>query len=103
MTLTYGELAIGHGAVNWSYDGSELNTGPYAPTVFLDAEGPLASLTGQGSLAAYAATNVAPLLAATGTLRTSLSAPTGMLVALGASGRLLTYTATGVMEHGTGG
>ena len=75
----------------------------YAPTVFLDAEGPLASLTGQGSLAAYAATAVAPLLAATGTLRTSLSAPTGTLVALGASGRLLTYTATGVMEHGTGG
>jgi hypothetical protein len=72
----------------------------YNPTVFLDAEGILAYLSGQGSLSAFAATNIAPVLAATGTLRTSLSAPAGSLVAFGASGPLLTYTATGVIEDG---
>ena len=99
MTATYGEVGLSYAAINWSYDGSELNTGPYAPTVFLDAEGPLAALVHIGSLARLAKTGTLAALQHVGVLVEPVQArPAGQLRNYTARGTLLTYTKTGTLE-----
>jgi hypothetical protein len=100
MTATYGETGLSYDAINWSYDGTELNLGPYDPTVFLDAEGPyIVSRETTGSLALLAETGTAASFTSAGAYGVPMAA-SGRNVDRTASGVAVSYTATGVIEDG---
>jgi len=72
----------------------------YAPTVFLDAEGPyITSRAAKGRLVAFTASSRQPSFAAIGRYPPLLVA-SGKMVTRAASGALKSYHATGVIEHG---
>lgn len=93
MTATYGEDGLSYGAINWSYDGTELNTGAISPIEILRPTGYPTLLTTRGSTVARTKSGH-PLAPCIG-IQTATQVVTGRATSRTSRGAAVALTKTG--------